>query len=49
MPWYEIPGYYWKNRDKILDHNSHFVFRGYGEIARKYMFRPVFHPAHPTL
>jgi fatty acid desaturase len=49
MPWYEIPHFYRQNRDKILDHNNHFVFRGYAQIARKYIFRPVFHPAHPTL
>lgn len=49
MPWYEIPGYYWTNREKLMKHNSNFVFRGYGELVRKYLFKPVFHPIHPLL
>lgn len=49
MPWYDIPAYYRENRDRILERNGQFVFRGYAEIARQYLFRPVFHPAHPTL
>lgn len=49
MPWYEIPRYYRENRAKLLEGNNDFVFHGYGEIASKYLFRPVFHPSHPFL
>ena len=49
MPWYEIPRYYRENRAELLARNQNFLFSGYGEIARKYFIRPVFHPSHPTL
>jgi fatty acid desaturase len=49
MPWYELPRFYRENREKLLKHNDNFVFRGYGEIAFKWLFRPVFVPIHPTL
>lgn len=48
MPWYEIPAYYRANREKLLAHNGEFVFRGYGEVARRWLLRPVFIPVHPT-
>ncbi len=47
MPWFEIPGFWRANRARLLAHNGHFVFRGYGEIARRWLFRPVFLPIHP--
>ena len=47
MAWFEIPGYWRANRAKILAHNGEYYFRGYGEIAGKWLFRPVFVPAHP--
>jgi fatty acid desaturase len=49
MRWYDIPAHYRSNRDALLQVNGHFVFRGYGEIARRYLVRPVFHPVHPLL
>ncbi len=49
MPWYELPRFYRENREKLMKHNDHFVFRGYWQIARAYFFRPVFTPIHPTL
>lgn len=49
MPWYEIPRYYRENRADLLARNRDYLFSGYGEIARKYFIRPVFHPSHPTL
>jgi fatty acid desaturase len=49
MPWYRIPAHYRKNRESLLQLNDHFVFRGYAEIARRYLVRPVFHPVHPFL
>jgi fatty acid desaturase len=49
MPWYRIRGHYRSNRATLLQLNDHFVFRGYAEIARRWLVRPVFHPVHPTL
>jgi len=49
IPWYELPRFYRENREKLLKHNDNFVFRGYWEITRQYLFRPVFVPVHPTV
>jgi fatty acid desaturase len=49
MPWYEIRRYYRENRADLMARNQDYLFSGYGEIARKYFIRPVFHPSHPTL
>jgi len=52
MKWYEIPAYYRQHREEILGHNGGFVFSGYGEVIRRYLFRPTFIPVltskHPT-
>ena len=49
MPWYEIPRHYRENREELLKGNGQYVFTGYGELARRFLFTPVFHPSHPTL
>jgi fatty acid desaturase len=49
MPWYDIPGYYRTNRDELLKGNGHFVYRGYGELAKRWLFVPVFSPVYPLL
>jgi fatty acid desaturase len=48
MPWFAIPRFYRRNRRALLDHNGHYVFRGYGQIARQWLIKPVFVPIHPT-
>jgi fatty acid desaturase len=48
MPWYEIPGFYRRHRAALLRHNGHYVFPGYFAIMRRWLFRPVFIPVHPT-
>ena len=47
MQWWEIPAYWRANRPRVLAHNGNFHFSGYGEIARRWLFKPVFVPAHP--
>ncbi|MDM0021006.1 fatty acid desaturase [Variovorax saccharolyticus] len=47
MPWYEIPGHFRRNRAAVLEANGNFYYRGYVEIARRYLWRPVFRPVHP--
>jgi fatty acid desaturase len=49
MQWFELPAYYRKHRESLLKLNDHFVFRGYAQITRRYLLRPVFHPIHPLL
>ncbi|MDM0066432.1 fatty acid desaturase [Variovorax sp. J31P207] len=47
MPWYEIPGHFRRNRAAMLDANGHFYYRGYWQIVRRYLWRPIFEPVHP--
>jgi len=47
MPWYEIPRYYRENRAQLLEGNDGFVFRGYGEIARKILVSAGLPPGSP--
>ena len=49
MPWYEIPAYYRAHRAELLASNAHFVYRGYGQLARQFLFVPVFSPVNPLL
>jgi len=47
MPWWEIPGFWRANRDKVLAHNGNNYYRGYGEIASQWLLKPIFLPPHP--
>ena len=47
MPWWEIPPFWRAHREQVLSHNGQYYFSGYGEIARKWLLRPVFPPPHP--
>jgi fatty acid desaturase len=49
MPWYDIPRFYRENRTELLRSNGEFVYRGYGQLAKRYFFVPVFSPVHPIL
>jgi fatty acid desaturase len=48
MPWYDIPRFYREQREALLAMNGHFVYKGYGELARRYFLMPVFSPVFPT-
>lgn len=48
MAWFEIQRVYRKDRDQYLRHNENFVFRGYWEIALRWLVKPVFIPVHPV-
>jgi len=48
LPWYEIPKAYRRDRDMLLARNGGYRFSGYGEIARRWLLRPVFVPVHPS-
>ena len=47
MAWYDIPKFYRENRAELLKSNAEFVYKGYGELAQRYFFVPVFSPVHP--
>jgi fatty acid desaturase len=49
MAWYDIPSFYRVNRAELLKNNANFVYKGYVELARRYLFVPVFSPVHPIL
>ncbi len=46
-PWYDLPGIYRERREQFLNANGHTLFKGYGEITRRFAFsikQPVDHP-----
>lgn len=47
MPWYEIPGYFRKNRDAMLAANGGYYISGYWPLVRDYWRKPAFSPIHP--
>lgn len=47
LPWYRIRRVWRDHGEHIRTHNGDFVFRGYGEIARRWLVRPNFIPVHP--
>ena len=47
LPWYRIGRVWRKHEDYIRAHNGGFVFRGYSEIARRWLITPNFIPVHP--
>lgn len=46
-PWYELPGVYRLRRQALIAGNDGFVFRGYGEVAKNYLFWARDTPVHP--
>jgi fatty acid desaturase len=49
LPWYEIPAYYQRHRDRLLKENCAYLVKGYGEIARHWLLRPKEPVRHPQL
>jgi hypothetical protein len=46
-PWYHLPRIWREHRDHIIAGNGGFVFKGYAEIARRWLITPNFIPVHP--
>lgn len=47
VPWYRLPQLYRANKARYLDRNDGYLYRSYGEIFRRFLFRakdPVAHP-----
>jgi fatty acid desaturase len=52
LAWYRLPALYRRHRDRILRHNGGLLYRGYGEIARRYLIRShdrLIHPDHQPI
>jgi fatty acid desaturase len=47
LPWWQVPRVWRQHREHIEARNGGFVFRGYGEIARRWLVTPNFIPVHP--
>ena len=47
LPWYRIAARFRADRQALLAANGGFYYRGYLDITRRFLFRPVFDPAHP--
>ena len=47
LPWYRIPGFYRRHRETILQANGGLVYRGYGDILRRYAVRAHDGLVHP--
>lgn len=48
LPWYRIPAFYRQRRALFLASNGGYYFKGYREVARKYLFRAKEQPLHPS-
>lgn len=49
LPWYAIPAVYRQRRDALIAGNGGLVYRGYAEVARRFLLTPhdtLLHPEH---
>ena len=47
LPWYQLPGWFRQNRQRLLSENGGLVYDGYGDVARRFLFRPHDVSVHP--
>jgi fatty acid desaturase len=48
LPWHALPRYYRRHRRQLLAENGGLLYRrGYAEIFRRFLLRPVDEPMHP--
>ena len=47
LPWYMLPRSYEKHRDFLVRLNGGLVYRGYFDVARRFLFRQHDRPTHP--
>lgn len=47
VPWYRLPGLYRARRAELVALNGGLVYRGYADIARRFLLRPHDAPVHP--
>lgn len=49
IPWYALPARWRASRDRLLSSRNGPVYDGYGEVARRYLFRPRHVGPHPIV
>ena len=47
LPWFRIPEFYRERRNELLQGNGGYFYEGYGEVVRRYLFKPTFTPVQP--
>jgi fatty acid desaturase len=47
LAWYALPGWYSSQRDRLIAANGGLVYRGYGEVFRRFLLRRHDTPVHP--
>jgi fatty acid desaturase len=47
LPWYRIPKFYRLNRSELIERNGGLVYRGYFDVARRYLVKSHDRPIHP--
>lgn len=47
LAWYDLPGYYRANKQRLLEENCGYLVRGYGALARRWGLKPKEPVAHP--
>jgi fatty acid desaturase len=48
LAWYQLPGRYRRERARLLRENDGLVYRGYFDVARRFLFCAHDDPRHPT-
>lgn len=49
VPWYRIPQLYRRHREQLLRENGGLLYRGYWDVARRYLLKPHDRVIHPYL
>jgi fatty acid desaturase len=47
LPWYRLPAVYKRSRADLVRRNGGLFYRGYGDLARRFLWRPHDVPVHP--
>ena len=47
LAWYRLPGWYRQERERLVRKNGGLVYRGYGDVARRFFLRPHDRSVHP--
>lgn len=48
LPWFRLPARYRAERERLARRNGGFVVHGYAGLLLRHLFKPIYHPVHPT-
>ena len=48
VPWYALPALYRRERDALVEQNGGLVYRGYADVAQRFLLKPHDRPVHPA-